>query len=229
MVVVAHEAAFRLRYGPTATIAGVFSGQLDNAGEILTLRDAAGSVIHSFAYDDTAPWPAEADGSGASLVLIRPESRPDHALPASWRAAAAPGNPGSTDAVRYSDWKLASAPGSADDADPDGDGLPLFAEYAFGGSPSQPDAVRLPTAGTAEFPTENGPRPFQTITATLAAGRDDARITPQSSLSLNNWANDLIEVSRSRTPDGSETITWRSPRPFPDAGREFLRIRLTPP
>jgi hypothetical protein len=229
MVVVAHEAAFRLRYGPTATIAGVFSGQLDNAGEILTLRDAAGSVIHSFAYDDTAPWPAEADGSGASLVLIRPESRPDHALPASWRAAAAPGNPGSTDAVRYSDWKLANAPNAADDSDTDGDGLPLFAEYAFGGSPSQPDADRLPTAATAEFPTENGPRPFQTITATLATGRDDARITPQSSLSLINWTDDLIEVSRSRTPDGSETITWRSPRPFPDAGREFLRIRLTPP
>ncbi len=229
VVVAAHEAAFRLRYGPTATIAGVFSGQLDNAGETLTLLDAAGSVIHSFSYSDTFPWPTEADGTGASLVLLRPESLPDHAIATNWRSAAAPGNPGGTDALRYADWKATNAPGAPDSSDADGDGLSLFAEYAFGGSPRTPDTALLPTAGIAEFPTENGPQRFQTITATIAPGRDDTRIAPQSSPTLATWTNDLIPVGRSRQPDGSESVTWRSPRPFPSAGREFLRIRIAQP
>ncbi len=43
--------------------------RLNNAGETITLVDAAGEVIHSFTYDDALPWPTEADGQGRSLVL----------------------------------------------------------------------------------------------------------------------------------------------------------------
>ena len=73
---------------------------------------------------------------------LRPEAY-TYALPASWRAAAAPGNPGSTDAVRYSDWKLANAPNAAL-----GDGGVLldvlglhFSLLWFGDTPAIPEAL----------------------------------------------------------------------------------------
>ena len=72
-------------------------GNLANSGERITLVDGAGSVIHSFAYDDREPWPTAADGDGPSLELVDPQSAPDHSLAASWRASApgcTPGNGG---------------------------------------------------------------------------------------------------------------------------------------
>ncbi len=102
VVLAADAVAFQAEYGvaPFAT----FSGQLANEGERLTLRLGLDSVLSDFSYDDDAPWPTAADGSGASLVLIRPDLRPDPADPFNWRASAVPGGtPGTvgSDAVAF--------------------------------------------------------------------------------------------------------------------------------
>ena len=67
-VVAVNASAVENRYG----ISGVYewtSGGLSNGGEGITLRDNNGAVVDTLRYDDIAPWPANTDGQGASMVL----------------------------------------------------------------------------------------------------------------------------------------------------------------
>jgi hypothetical protein len=97
-VVVRNLAAFQSRYGTTGiTVAGTFTGALDNNGERLRLEGALGQTILDFSYDDD--WYPQTDGEGYSLVVINP------AAPAltwgekeSWRASqTVNGGPGAAD------------------------------------------------------------------------------------------------------------------------------------
>jgi len=78
---------------------GVYGGQLDNAGETITLvHMVLGTTVLSFTYNDRAPWPVAADGHGFSLVLKDPGARPDLDEGTNWRASALPGgSPGAVD------------------------------------------------------------------------------------------------------------------------------------
>jgi hypothetical protein len=76
-VVVRNQDAFRLRYGLAPSILGqVSDGRLDNAGELIQLAAADGTMILDFSYDDQLPWPLEADGSGSTLTLVHPSATP---------------------------------------------------------------------------------------------------------------------------------------------------------
>ena len=76
LVLAADRAVFAATYGTTISLAGEFTGRLDKGGETLSLvrLDAAGNetVVDSVTYEDDLPWPAAADGGGASLQLIDP-------------------------------------------------------------------------------------------------------------------------------------------------------------
>ncbi len=101
-LVVEDRAAFEARYGTGRPIAGTFAAgaRLANNGDRITLVDRAGAVIADLKYEDSLPWPPEADGLGWSLTLIRPESRPDPAVAAHWRPSRQPGgSPGESDAL----------------------------------------------------------------------------------------------------------------------------------
>ncbi|MCB1097471.1 MAG: lamin tail domain-containing protein, partial [Verrucomicrobiae bacterium] len=148
-LLVKNSEAFALRYGSGLPVVGTFTGNLRNSGEQLELVGPAGS-IRQFEYGDSDPWPSDADGSGASLELISPASNPDHALPGSWRASIPGGTPGTGETAGgagYAEWRqavfsaaqLADASISGDLADSDGDNLPVFVEFAVGGSPTQRD------------------------------------------------------------------------------------------
>jgi hypothetical protein len=95
VVIVRDRAAFALRYGTNLPVAGVYVGQLSNAGETLHLVDAAGRTLLRFAYGDG--WYPITDGYGFSLVVVdenAPASLWDNR--ANWRASGAfNGNPGS--------------------------------------------------------------------------------------------------------------------------------------
>ena len=73
-LVVANRSAFENRYGPDLTIAGEYTGLLDNAGERITLVDAAGAIIHDFRYSDN--WFDVTDGGGFSLTVRDPAADP---------------------------------------------------------------------------------------------------------------------------------------------------------
>lgn len=92
--------AFRARYGTNGTIVGPYSGLLNDAGGTLELwrpdtpqappQPDAGFVpqllVERITYSDTAPWPVNADGFGASLQrVVAAEYGND---PVNWIAAA---------------------------------------------------------------------------------------------------------------------------------------------
>ncbi len=77
-VVVRNQAMFEALYGTGMTIAGQFTGALNNGGEEIVLKDASGAEILDFDYNDN--WYPITDGAGFSLNIINP-SDPD---PASW-------------------------------------------------------------------------------------------------------------------------------------------------
>lgn len=90
---------FAKRY-PGIKLIGGYQGRLANAGERITLVDAAGASVLDFEFSDIAPWPVAADGSGFSLVPIQPNPTGDAGLASGWRASAAVnGSPGTDDPV----------------------------------------------------------------------------------------------------------------------------------
>ena len=87
VLVVKNAAAFASRYGAGLTIAGTFTGSLDNAGERLRLLDASNEEILDFSYNNS--WYPMTDGQGFSLVIANELAEPDAwDTAAGWRTSA---------------------------------------------------------------------------------------------------------------------------------------------
>ncbi|MCB1127062.1 MAG: lamin tail domain-containing protein, partial [Verrucomicrobiae bacterium] len=146
VLVVRDLAAFESVYGTGLPIAGAFANgtALSNGGELLRLEDAGHDRIREFAYADAAPWP-DADGNGFSLVLVAPETNPDHALPENWRTSTRTGgSPGGPDATPFEGDPM---------ADTDGNGERDLIDYALGndlGGAPIPTRIELHPAGPGE-------------------------------------------------------------------------------
>jgi hypothetical protein len=97
VLVVHNQSAFTARYGSGFSIAGQYTGALNNGGETLRLEDAVGEKILEFAYDNT--WYPITDGLGFSLVIVNENAPWDTwGLQSSWRASGQlNGSPGTTD------------------------------------------------------------------------------------------------------------------------------------
>jgi hypothetical protein len=65
---------------------------LSNGGELIRLYDQNMVLVDSVRYEDSAPWPAEADGKGPTLELTDPAT--DNYLPGNWHASKIYGTPG---------------------------------------------------------------------------------------------------------------------------------------
>jgi len=95
ILVVKDTSAFAARYGTGFNIAGWYSGSLDNRGERIELKDAAGQTIHDFRYKDG--WYNITDGLGFSLTVKDPTSTDpnDWDSKSGWRPSAdVDGSPG---------------------------------------------------------------------------------------------------------------------------------------
>lgn len=110
VLLVKNKDAFAARYGSGYRIAGVFTGQLDNSGERLTLVDANDRVILDFTYDDA--WLPSTDGEGAAMVIVDPLGAAESwGTPNAWQVSAQlDGSPG-----------LPESSGLTGDTDADGD------------------------------------------------------------------------------------------------------------
>ena len=98
LLLVKNAAAFAQRYG-ALPVGGIYTGSLNNTGDHLLLLDRGNVPILDFSYLGSAPWPAEADGSGFSLTLLHPGAL-NPALASSWRVSVSPnGSPGANDAL----------------------------------------------------------------------------------------------------------------------------------
>ena len=155
----AKATAFRNVFGVGASVQllGPAMGQLENAGEQLTLSRpedgvtlATGDIlVDTVRYDDAAPWPTTADGSGSSLTRVARTSFTP--LVSSWTAASpTPGSAtfaslpsgdydrnGMVNAIDYQVWKYTfgqqSTPANNNNlpsADGNGDGVVNAIDYA---------------------------------------------------------------------------------------------------
>ncbi|MBN1421602.1 MAG: lamin tail domain-containing protein [Planctomycetes bacterium] len=144
-VVAADLEAFAQRYGNAASVAGAYGGRLSNAGELIELVDASGERIVSVRYDDSALWPAAADGDGYSLVPVDPAGAGDPNLASYWRASAWPlGSPGADDPAPLGEGGLQrQGDFNQDGAIHISDAVSLLS-FLFGGGPA-----KLPCGGDA--------------------------------------------------------------------------------
>jgi hypothetical protein len=226
-------AAVELRYGTgfANQIAGEYSGNLSNDGELLTLIDATDAVIHSFTYNDQSPWPEGPDGDGFSLVLIAPGQSPvpDHSDPFNWRASIAiGGSPGGSDATDYASWKAANGvPTPEIDLDVDNDGRVNFLEYLEGTIVGTPD--KSPGMASIENLDVGGAVDAYFVfrfQRNLAA--DDVIATAQLSSDLATWdsgAGVIVFLGRERVDATTEVFSFRSASPVATDERKFARVR----
>jgi len=234
LLIVNDLAAFQQRYGATFSrqIAGEYSGNLSNDGELITLVDALDVIIHSFTYNDQSPWPEGPDGDGFTLVLIDPSQQPvpNHANPASWRASVAiGGSPGETDGTNYFDWRVANGlPIPELDSDPDKDGRDNLLEYFEGTDPNEADF----SSGTVTIDSlmVNGVSDDYIIfrfRRNLAA--EDVTMIPQISDNLDTWIEgpaNIVFEGREQIDPRHETVIFRSTAPAGAQPRKFGRLKL---
>jgi hypothetical protein len=197
---------------PGEPIAGVFSGNLENDGERIAIADSDGNVIRQFTYNDKFPWPESADGDGFSLVLIRPETNPDHDNPMNWRSSVSlDGNPGASDSVL-----LSGDPGE----DEDGDGRSALLELALGTSDTDP------TDGSEPIEVQSISESGALLSLTRGIAADDVLVALELSSDLQTWVPAGDELILSRTNNGDGTVAWEYSL-TPTGPRFFMRVRAT--
>ena len=240
VVIVRNTAAFRHRFGDTATIAGEFQNgtALDNSADLLSLIDSNEIVILQFRYEDSAPWPEAPDGGGPALVLRDPTSAPDHSLPENWTASTTNGgNPGAGTpdeiaqilAVYFTPAEMNDTSISGIDADPDKDGRSNLEEIFRGSDPTQADDregfLSIVSDGAGNL----------SLQIRRSHGMTSIDWFVESSEELSTWTDETQDFAATLeegvpAPD-QDTITLTSQSQaqgasIPDA--RFYRIRLLP-
>ncbi len=218
-------------------IVGPFAGKLDNAGETIRLRqplvstegdaEVSYATVDAISYDDEAPWPPEADGSGPSLERVDFTVYGDDV--STWRASAVPGGtPGTVPlpppagswvewtALHFSEEERSDPALSGPEADPDGDGSPNLAEFAFGAHPRRAgDAPHL-------LPYRDGEQGSAGLILPVAP--------PESLIVELQWSPDLhdwqLVAGAGLTPAGGGAQLLSAPLPEESAAG-YLRLRFT--
>ncbi|MFN0128967.1 MAG: lamin tail domain-containing protein [Verrucomicrobiales bacterium] len=203
---------------------GPFSGALNNAGEEISVISDAQGVIRRFSYDDASPWPVEADGTGPSLLLVHPESNPDHSDPGNWVAStAAGGTPGAHEGG------TGGFTGPNPDADNDSDGFSAFLEHAVGTSDSNPaDGPDRVTAAILPFSPDGVAGEFLSLTFAKPA-QSTLAYTVETTTGLTLWRSGpahVVLASESPGPNGTTLQTWRSTQPISPTAPAYIRLRV---
>jgi hypothetical protein len=102
-VVAKNPDVFASRFGSAFPIYGPYTGNLDNDGEILRVKDAGPgypATVDFLRYGNADGWPREADGLGYSLELTGVHPDRDNDPAANWRASLGEGGtPGAVEGI----------------------------------------------------------------------------------------------------------------------------------
>ena len=214
-LVVRDLAAFEAVYGSSLPVAGVFTNDsaLSNAGELVKLEDADNGTVQEFDYLDEAPWPVEPDGTGYSLVLVAPESRPDPAIATNWRASA---RSGGTPGTEETSGGFTGNP----TGDVNGNGEPDLLDYALGNDgPAQiSPAVRMDSVSGGAL-----------VTYPVNVNAEGVVIEVHFSTDLVTWqdaAAHLESVSTEPLGAGRELVTSRIKASLQIEAELFMRLRV---
>jgi hypothetical protein len=230
LLLVRDREAFVARYG---AIDGVevfeYTGRMSNDGEQLVLANVAGETIRDFTYNDQDPWPTTADGDGVSLVLIDPESNPDHAAAVNWRAGGVyGGTPGTGEpaGISFEQWAAASGVSGGPGEDEDGDGISNIFAFLFGASPAV--SPRHPEVGVQALEISGQVDNYLTLTYQENINAIGSGLSVEISTDFLTWSDDqeLIKVvSTTDNGNGSTTVTVRLASPVGTTGRQvFIRL-----
>ncbi len=226
VLIVRNATAFAHRYGSGLPVAGEFEDDtaLGNGGEFLALMDQDGGILQRFEYLDDPPWPLAPDGGGPALVLVNPDSAPDHSLAGNWTSSISwGGNPGEAEnddplrallAQHFTPAEMTDGSLVGLEIDPDGDGMTTLLELFFGTDPTVPDHG---SANVAIIINESGV-PELKITC-----REDLSAFVwhlESSPDLDEWADatdaftiteatGLVTLTAMSSPDGQEPGFYR--------------------
>lgn len=202
--------AFAAAYIPTPSVAGQWSGALNNGGDTIVLLAANGTEIERVTYGDAAPWPPSANGGGYSLVRLNPSAAANTA--ANWRASTVQsGNPGSTDASIFTGNPLADA---------DSDGIKALAEHFFATSDNNA------ASGHGAVFVGRTPDGRAMLTFLRRLGTDDLTYVVEVSGNLTTWTTDTTRTAETNHGNGTATETWTANQP---AEPQFMRVRVTKP
>jgi Lamin Tail Domain len=218
VLVVRNAAAFQAMHGAGKPVAGVFanSSALSNGGEAIKLEDADNGTVQELTYDDAPPWPAGADGTGYSLVLIAPHTNPDPDLAVNWRSSARRGGtPDGTDIVTFP---------SNPAGDANGNGLSDLIDYALG----------IGLGGVSILPTvvEGESGGSSAVIYPLSLGAERATIEVLVSSDLTQWhegTSYLEAPTIEPLGDGRALVTRRVISTPGENARLFLRLRVSAP
>ncbi|MBM3847319.1 MAG: hypothetical protein FJ405_13685 [Verrucomicrobia bacterium] len=228
-LVVKNIAAFEQRYGAGRPVFGSYApGNLRNSGELLALSYGSNTPIHTLTYSDRTPWPMEADGTGRSLELVSPNSRPNPAQPENWTySRGSLGTPGHSDALTYSLWST-GYPGANDPAaDLDGDGKRNVIEYAFVQDPSVA-TPEPPVTGRIETLSVDGvSRPHLVVRFNSRQDTSDLGYHVEASTDLVVWKETSILESMEKVADGTAIQRWRIPFVSGGSTQQFVRVRIS--
>ena len=210
IVLVRNRQAFQLRYGNSARIAGEFANQtgLSNGGEWLALADAAGRLVFNFRYNDNAPWPTEADGSGVSLVF-NADSASNPNVGGNWTAGTiAGGTPGTGEDTIPSP-----------DRDSNGNGLSDFLDHVFGntGGDTVYPEVRLASLGDESEIV---------ISFRRNTSLNGITITPERSTDLTSWQV-IDSFTLAVEPLGDERSHVQFHIPVEQTNGAWFRLRVS--
>ena len=217
LLVVRDLTAFTAVYGTNLPIAGVFTNDsaLSNGGELLTLVDGDGEEVQAFNFRDSAPWPVQADGGGPSLVLIAPETSPDHNLGTNWKASSTfggtPGK-GEDDALPFDPL-----------GDANGNGEPDLIDYALGNN------LGLPQIQPTMFWEAGDPAALK-LTHPVSTNATRATIAVHFSTDLESWqdgTSSLEGLSIQDLGSGRVLRTWSVKAPLRDEPHLFMRLQVT--
>ena len=226
VIVVGNKNAFLFRNGsnPAVKIAGQFTSNLSNGGELVTLLAASGATIASFTYGGAEPWPVDADGPGYSLVLNNPAAGPGYGSGANWRSSSALGG----SAGLANSTPFAGSP----TGDTDGDGVSDFFEYATGSNMGSASSRNVPVTTIAPFTVATVTQNYLKLDYRRNLAADGVQYSVLYSADLATWLGDagsVTYVGTHNNGDGTATVTHRSTQPADAAHpRMFLRLSVAP-
>jgi hypothetical protein len=126
-------------------------------------------------------------------------------------------------------WDTASATNnslSGPSADPDGDGVCNFLEYAFGLDPHNASAHPQPVAAIESV---NGDLRL-TLVFRMAPGAQDASLSWEVSSDLRNWSappNAFQLLSTEPCLDGTESVKYMDTTLLTSSASRYVRLRIT--